>query len=124
MKETTEGQVKDQKKTAKDWFKKLPSWKKVGIAVLFSPFYFAYRGFIASVLYGWLVLPTFPMLPNMNMWQAAGITLVVAQFGAPRRETKIKEEFLDEDKKHEIFVMYSKPFVVLFFGYLIHLMIL
>lgn len=123
MKETTEFPQIEKKDTTKDWFKKLPIWKKMGIPIIASPFYFAYRGFIASTLYGWLVLPIFPTMPKISTWQAAGLILLIAAFGMHPRSIKIKEEFTDRDENLDMAIMITKPFFVLIMGYLIHLAI-
>jgi hypothetical protein len=123
MKETTEVPQIEQNDTVKDWFKKLPIWKKMGLATIVSPFYFAYRGFIASTLYGWLVLPIFPTMPNINMWQAAGLILLIAAFSRHSKSIEIKEEFTDKDENLEMAIMVAKPFFVLIMGYLLHLAI-
>ena len=123
MKETTGSSLNEQKSKHSKWFKELPIWKKISITIVCAPFYYAYRGFIASTLYGWLILPIFPLLPNISTWQAAAIIIASSQFLTNKKTHKIKEEFLEIDQKLDMVIMVLKPFVILGFGYLLHIAI-
>lgn len=103
-------------------FEKMPFWKKYSLSLLLKPSYYAYKGYIASMLWGWLVVPTFVNAPTLNTWQASGIIIALSAFNSGRGRG-IKEEYLKEINKEFTLYAILKPFTVLIVGYLFHFII-
>ena len=51
-------------------------------------------GFVASIIYGWFVLPIFPDAPTLNWLELAGLMFVVRCFIHPPND-QIKDEYKD-----------------------------
>lgn len=77
-------------------------------------------GLVAYAFYYWFIQPLEPMfLPNLTYAQCIGIYLFSIIFRV-QHITIIKKQYLDGKKK---WVTWAKPWVVLFIGWLFHLIL-
>lgn len=93
----------------------------IGILVLVLLFllYNAFAwGYVASVFYGWFVLPSFPNLPHFSYIEFIGFVLFMGVL-THKNPTNIKDEY--KDKGMDTIQLLIGPWVTLFFGWLVHI---
>jgi len=78
-------------------------------------------GFVLYKFWGWFLLPVFPLLPQISIVQAVGISFVIALFGV-KTMTIIKEEY--RKKAEETLASFLSPFIVFVFGWLFKIIFL
>jgi len=76
-------------------------------------------GTVVYFFYSWFVTPVFISLPVITFTQAIGLGLFMNLFKNHTQPKEIKKEYLEDTKK----VTWILPWVLLFFGWLIHLVI-
>lgn len=72
----------------------------VGLLVIYSS---ASWGFVLYKMWGWFVLPVFPMLPSINFIEALGLMFIISLF--KNQPTTMKEEFVDNSKNTTYFLL-------------------
>ena len=77
------------------------------------------RGWVLSWLWLWFAVPIFH-LPPLSIVQAIGIALVV-EFLTGSSVSFVKQEDDEEKKRNALVAAVLNPFVVLIFGYIVHL---
>lgn len=96
----------------------------IGLAVLFSLVIvlgYIVSGLVLSILWGWFVVPIFPLVPEISIAEAIGITLIVHLF---MRSLATKA---DTDEESETSTKLGKmlarsfvaPFITLFIGWIV-----
>lgn len=68
-------------------FKPDPMASFVALAILFGSI--PVRGFVITALWSWFVLPLWPTLPSLGLWQALGLS-IFANYLTPPTESNIK----------------------------------
>lgn len=63
-------------------------------------------GYVASIIYAWFIIPTFPNAPELMWWQLAGIMFFVNCFVHNSSVHYMKDEYKDE----------TNGFIVFFIG--------
>lgn len=75
-------------------------------------------GYVASVFYGWFILPNFPTLPHFTVAQFVGF-MIFANVTINRTSPGfIKDDY--KDKLSEWLYFFISPWLTLFFGWLIY----
>ena len=78
------------------------------------------KGFVLTKLWVWFVIPLFPSVPVLALWQAVGLAMVVNYITGQQSITS---------KDHEtnwgatVFASFILPWMTLFFGWICHLLI-
>jgi opacity protein-like surface antigen len=70
-----------------------------------------WRGYVASVLWAWFVVPIFPLLPFVSAYQAAGVGLVISLFSHWPSDDKDGD---DDDWKQTITAIIGMAFIPAF----------
>lgn len=91
------------------------------IAILFIIGVIVYNafsyGYVASVFYGWFILPMFPNLPHFTYLQFVGITLFLIALFPKHSSSNVKSEYKDDNGLWGTFL---KPWILLILGAIIH----
>ena len=85
------------------------------------------HGWVLSILWSWFIVPVFG-LPILSITVATSIVFIINFLFYPNTAADLKELFSKEEKsREEKMVSYKvaaalvlKPFLILFFGYIIH----
>ena len=75
------------------------------------------NGFVTMQLWNWLLAPVFPLLPELNLVYAIGVSFVVSHMTKANVPTKEIENW--SDAISGLLVAWLTPFLVLFIGYVI-----
>lgn len=78
---------------------------------------FIQEGFVLIKLWNWFALPLFPSLPNLNIPQAIGISMLVGFLTHQYMELPKLETV--EEKAKRILEILIRPWVALLFGYIV-----
>lgn len=65
----------------------------IPIMVIYSAFSW---GYVASIIYTWFILPTFPDAPTLLWWELAGIMFFINCFVHESAKDTIKKEYKEE----------------------------
>lgn len=74
-------------------------------------------GYVASVFYGWFILPSFPTLPNFTYFEFVGFILFIGVI-THKHSPSIKEEY--KDSGSDLIQEFFGPWLTLIFGWIIH----
>ena len=91
----------------------------VAVALLIVYLSFAW-GYVTYLFYNWFVLTTFPDLPNITVIQFIGLSFFINAL-IRHGSVHIKDEY--KDKKMEYTSTFVSPWIILFFGWLIKLLL-
>ena len=75
-------------------------------------------GYVASVFYGWFVLPSFPTLPHFGYVEFIGFLLFIGVM-THKSSTNIKDEY--KDTGMDTLQLLIGPWISLFLGWLVHI---
>lgn len=78
------------------------------------PLWLAMEGFVLVYLVRWFLVPL--GFPELSLWQAAGISLIVGFMAHQPQAHSIKAS-------HRLFHTITKPTLTLLFGWFVHLMV-
>ena len=76
-------------------------------------------GVVMYFFYPWFVLPVFVDLPELLFVQAVGLSLFISLF-RKHSEEHVKSEYIDGNTK--MWSFFTVPWILLFMGWLIHLL--
>lgn len=68
-------------------------------------------GYVASVIYTWFIIPTFPNVPELLWWQLAEIMFFVNCFVHDGTKNWIKKEYRDET--NGLWISLGNPWLLL-----------
>ena len=74
-------------------------------------------GYVASVFYGWFILPFFPSLPHFSVSQFIGFIVFIAVM-THKGHTSVKDEY--KDSSESMVQLFLGPWISLLVGALIH----
>jgi hypothetical protein len=89
----------------------------VAVLILYGAFSW---GFVTYTFYNWFVLTSFPDLPHFSIVQFIGFSLFLNTL-IRHGSVSIKEEY--KDKTHEYISMFLNPWLILFFGWLLKIVL-
>ena len=79
------------------------------------------KGFVLVKMWGWFVLPLFPTMPVLALWQAVGLSAFLSYL-TWHGKTAYKDH--KEEGTTNIVTGLLTPWIVLFFGWVVHLLIM
>lgn len=72
-------------------------------------------GYVASLFYGWFILPNFPTLPHFTVTQFVGFMIFISITFNRSSPDFIKDEY--KEKGQQWFYLFISPWLTLFFGW-------
>lgn len=80
------------------------------------------NGWVTSTLWGWFIQPVFGLRP-ITLGEAIGLSLFVSLFRAHRFNQSVKKDKRLEESLTMVAEIILNPFLVLAFGYVLHLIL-